>query len=110
MLSKFSLPSDYLIDPRAKPILISNNIICFKQKQMLVTFNYKTMQIIKTINFNNNNYPFQLYKEKNKNYFYIILFFYEKILKKIKIYFEVIKYNFHIFIIFYYFKINFYIF
>ena len=93
VISKFLLSKNDFIDNRTKPILMSDNIICFKQQQMLVIFNYKKMKIIKTINFNNNNYPFQLYKDKNQNYFYIVSLFYEKKIKKGNIYIETIKYD-----------------
>ena len=93
VISKFLLSKNDFIDNRTKPVLMSDNIICFKQQQMLVIFNYKKMKIIKTINFNNNNYPFQIYKDKNQNYFYIVSLFYEKKIKTGNIYIETIKYD-----------------
>ena len=65
-------------DPRSKPFLIKNTnyknyLICFKQLSSFSVINYKTMKIIKKINFEN-NLLFQLYKPENKyQFFYVIL-------------------------------------
>ena len=65
-------------DPKSKPFLIKNNkyknyLICFRQLSCFNIIDYKTMKIIKKINFEN-NILFQLYKPENKyTFFYVIL-------------------------------------
>ena len=64
-------------DPRSKPFLIKNTkyknyLICFKQLSFFNIIDYKTMKIIKKIEFENT--LFQLYKPENKyQFFYVIL-------------------------------------
>jgi len=65
-------------DPRARPFLIKqknikNYLICFKLLSYLVVLNYKTMKILKKLDFTD-IFGFHLYKPDNEsNFFYILL-------------------------------------
>ena len=69
----YSLPENLEIDPRTKPFIISQkkNIICFRAQKSLSFFDYKKMRIIKTIDLRKNA-PFQIYKDPNEDFFYLI--------------------------------------
>jgi len=73
---KFSLPEKLYMDARTKPFILSeeNHTICFRQTNSLTIFNYKKMEITKTIDLIENS-PFQLYKEEKDNFFYMISIF-----------------------------------
>ena len=69
--------SNDTFDPRTKPFLIKNTkyknyLICFKQLIYFSVIDYKTMKIIKKINFEN-NLLFQLHKPENIYYYFYVL-------------------------------------
>ena len=69
----FSLPKKLTLDPRTKPFIISEkkNKICFRHQKSLSIFDYKKMKIIKTLDLSKNS-PFQLFKDENENFLYLI--------------------------------------
>ena len=69
----FSLSETHYMDPRTKPFILSHkdHTICFRQQTSLSILDYKKMKIIKTIDLSKNA-PFQLFKEENENFLYLI--------------------------------------
>ena len=92
---RFTLPKKLYMDARTKPFILSKDIICFRQANSITIFNYKKMRIIKTIDLTKNS-PFQIYKDVNEKFFYIVsivLSLNKKEKDLLKTHIEVIKYD-----------------
>ena len=75
----FSLSRTHYMDPRTKPFILSHkdHALCFRQQTSLCILDYKKMKIIKTIDLSKNA-PFQLFKEENENFLYLISIVFSK--------------------------------
>ena len=92
---RLTLPKKFYMDTRTKPFILSKEIICFRQINSITIFNYKKMKIIKTIDLTKNS-PFQIYKDANEKFFYvvsIVISLNKKVKDLLKTHIEVIKYD-----------------
>jgi hypothetical protein len=90
------LGNSFYIDLKTKPFIISNknHTICFREQSQISIFNYKKMQIVKTIELKSNA-PFQIFKEEKEKFFYLISIVFSNLNKfgECKTYIEAIKFD-----------------
>ena len=94
--SKMLLGNSFYIDLKTKPFIISNknHTICFREQSQISIFNYKKMQIVKTIELKSNA-PFQIFKEEKAKFFYLISIVFSNLDENeyCKTYIEAIKFD-----------------